>query len=96
MVGVFEVIYKQLTLWLHIFKEINNINEKIYILATTNMPWELDVAVLRRFERRVLLPLPKKESRLEIFKSFTGKLRLTNIGSVRRKSYLFRLKEPCT
>jgi len=36
------------------------------------MPWELDVAVLRRFERRVLLPLPKKETRLDIFKSFTG------------------------
>lgn len=36
------------------------------------MPWELDVAVIRRFERRVLLPLPKKEARLEIFKISTG------------------------
>ncbi|KAL4426462.1 hypothetical protein ABPG74_004468 [Tetrahymena malaccensis] len=50
--------------------EINSLDERVYILATTNMPWELDVAVLRRFERRVLLPLPKKQARMEIFKNF--------------------------
>lgn len=49
------------------------------MLATTNMPWELDVAVLRRFERRVLLPLPKKETRLDIFKSFTSNFKKAKI-----------------
>lgn len=36
------------------------------------MPWELDIAVIRRFERRVLLPLPKKEARIDILKSSAG------------------------
>jgi vacuolar protein-sorting-associated protein 4 len=32
------------------------------------MPWEIDMSVLRRFERKCLLPLPNQEARLEIFK----------------------------
>lgn len=42
--------------------------EDVYVLATTNMPWEIDMSVLRRFERKCLLPLPNKETRYEIFK----------------------------
>eukprot|EP01017_Pseudomicrothorax_dubius_P032056 TRINITY_DN4157_c0_g1_i3.p2 TRINITY_DN4157_c0_g1~~TRINITY_DN4157_c0_g1_i3.p2 ORF type:complete len:179 (-),score=25.18 TRINITY_DN4157_c0_g1_i3:400-936(-) len=41
---------------------------RVHVLATTNMPWELDVAALRRFERRVLLPIPDRRAREEIFK----------------------------
>jgi vacuolar protein-sorting-associated protein 4 len=36
------------------------------------MPWELDVAVLRRFERKVLVPLPDVADRLEIFRLEAG------------------------
>jgi SpoVK/Ycf46/Vps4 family AAA+-type ATPase len=45
------------------YLEINNIDEKVYVLATTNMPWELDIAALRRFERKVLLPMPDLDAR---------------------------------
>jgi len=38
--------------------EINSGEDQVYVLATTNMPWELDIAALRRFERRILLPMP--------------------------------------
>ena len=48
---------------------ISNCLEDVYILVTTNMPWEIDFAVMRRFERKCLLPLPNKNARKDIFKS---------------------------
>ena len=41
-------------------------NEKICFVATTSLPWELDPTFLRRFERRILLPLPSEIDRLEL------------------------------
>ncbi len=40
----------------------------VSVLATTNMPWELDIAALRRFERKILVPMPTKEIRGNIIK----------------------------
>jgi vacuolar protein-sorting-associated protein 4 len=35
-------------------------DEKIFFLCATNCPWELDSAFLRRFQKRVYIPLPDK------------------------------------
>lgn len=35
----------------------------VMVIGTTNMPWEMDIAALRRFERRILVPMPDKEAR---------------------------------
>ena len=36
------------------------------VIATTNIPWELDPAVRRRLERRIYVPLPERRARLEL------------------------------
>ncbi|KAK4873111.1 hypothetical protein RN001_015140 [Aquatica leii] len=46
--------------------------DKVFVLATTNRPWDLDSAVLRRFEKRILVDLPGKESRWKIFRYYFG------------------------
>lgn len=43
----------------------------VLVLGATNVPWELDAAIRRRFEKRVYIPLPEKEAR-----SFMVKLNL--------------------
>lgn len=52
---------------------IRNIEESVRLFATTNMPWEMDVAALRRFERKVLVPMPNHEARCNIIKLHAGK-----------------------
>jgi vacuolar protein-sorting-associated protein 4 len=44
-------------------------NDKVLILGATNLPWALDPAVRRRFERRVYIPLPEVEARDYLIRS---------------------------
>ncbi|MBS7247407.1 MAG: AAA family ATPase [Candidatus Jordarchaeales archaeon] len=45
--------------------------DRIVVLGATNVPWELDPAVRRRFEKRIYLGLPEFEARREIFRIHT-------------------------
>lgn len=36
------------------------------------MPWELDIAALRRFERKILVPMPDKATRKKVIKLHSG------------------------
>lgn len=47
-------------------------NENVFVLATTNNPWMIDNALLRRFEKRILVPLPDHNGRSAIFRHYVG------------------------
>lgn len=42
---------------------VGNSDSQVLVLGATNIPWELDAAIRRRFEKRVYIPLPEAESR---------------------------------
>jgi SpoVK/Ycf46/Vps4 family AAA+-type ATPase len=64
-------------------KEMDGIVDKgkslhIYVIGATNKPWDLDWGFIRRFQKRILVPLPDHHTRLMMFKLYTTSLYLTN------------------
>ncbi|XP_039685538.1 vacuolar protein sorting-associated protein 4 [Medicago truncatula] len=47
--------------------------EKVTVLAATNMPFGLDEAIIRRFQRRIMVGLPSAEKRETILKTLLAK-----------------------
>ncbi|PIU60156.1 AAA family ATPase [Candidatus Bathyarchaeota archaeon CG07_land_8_20_14_0_80_47_9] len=62
-------------------KEMDGIVDKgknlyIYVIGATNKPWDLDWAFIRRFQKRILVPLPDHPTRLMMLKLYTRHLQL--------------------
>jgi len=62
-------------------KEMDGIVDKgkklhVYVIGATNKPWDLDWAFIRRFQKRILVPLPDHHTRLMMFKLYTSTLQL--------------------
>lgn len=51
---------------------VGNTQGGVLVLGATNVPWELDPAMRRRFEKRVYIPLPEAEARTRMFKLNLG------------------------
>uniref|UniRef100_A0A3P9KJV9 vesicle-fusing ATPase n=1 Tax=Oryzias latipes TaxID=8090 RepID=A0A3P9KJV9_ORYLA len=51
---------------------VGNDNEGILVLGATNIPWTLDSAIRRRFEKRIYIPLPEEHARSSMFKLHLG------------------------
>lgn len=47
-------------------------DEPVFLLATTNSPWKLDKALLRRFEKRILIPLPNEDAKMRMLKHYAN------------------------
>ncbi|EOY24881.1 P-loop containing nucleoside triphosphate hydrolases superfamily protein isoform 2 [Theobroma cacao] len=48
-------------------------SERILVLAATNRPFDLDEAIIRRFERRIMVGLPSADNREKIFRTLLSK-----------------------
>jgi len=64
-------------------KEMDGIVDKgknlhVYVIGATNKPWDLDWAFIRRFQKRILVPLPDHHTRLMMFKLYSSTLQLTS------------------
>ena len=57
--------------------------ELVFVLAATNMPWELDMAMLRRLEKRIMVPLPSEEGRAAMLRGLLGD-RVASEGDLER------------
>ena len=44
-------------------------NNDVFVLAATNLPWDLDAAFLRRMEKRVYIPLPEMHGRKQMIRT---------------------------
>jgi SpoVK/Ycf46/Vps4 family AAA+-type ATPase len=64
-------------------KEMDGIVDKgknlhVYVIGATNKPWDLDWAFIRRFQKRILVPLPDHHTRLMMFKLYSSTLQLAS------------------
>ncbi len=65
-------------------KEMDGIDDKgthlkLYVIGATNKPWSLDWPLLRRFQKRVYIPLPDLKSRTDMLAHYCSKVNLDPI-----------------
>ncbi|MCW3983162.1 MAG: AAA family ATPase [Candidatus Bathyarchaeota archaeon] len=64
-------------------KEMDGIVDKgkalhVYVIGATNKPWDLDWAFIRRFQKRILVPLADHSTRLNMLKHYTETLQIAS------------------
>jgi SpoVK/Ycf46/Vps4 family AAA+-type ATPase len=63
-------------------KEMDGVMDKgkklhVYVIGATNKPWDLDWPFIRRFQKRIMVPLPDYDARLHMLKLYTEHLNLS-------------------
>ena len=64
-------------------KEMDGIMDKgkalhVYVIGATNKPWDLDWAFIRRFQKRILVPLADHGTRLSMLKLYSSTLQIAS------------------
>ncbi|MEN3006058.1 MAG: AAA family ATPase [Candidatus Methanosuratincola petrocarbonis] len=54
-------------------------NSLLYVIGATNKPWALDWAFIRRFQKRIYVPVPDYEARLRMFQIYTQSLGMEGV-----------------
>jgi len=69
---------------------LQNKNKKdfIYVIAATNKPWTLDQAFIRRFQKRIYVPLPDYNARLQMLKLYTRRIKLADDVDLRKLAHM--------
>jgi SpoVK/Ycf46/Vps4 family AAA+-type ATPase len=62
-------------------KEMDGIVDKgkalhVYVIGATNKPWDLDWAFIRRFQKRILVPLADNSTRLNMLRHYASNLQV--------------------
>ena len=64
--------------------------DKVWIIGTTNKPWDLSLGIRRRFTERIYVPLPEKEDVLKLLKY---RLRSLTLSQTRARREPFALEK---
>jgi len=64
-------------------KEMDGLQDKgktlhVYVIGATNKPWKLDEPFIRRFQKRIYVPLPDWKARKKLLKMLTSKIKLAS------------------
>lgn len=64
-------------------KEMDSILDKaspihVYVVGATNKPWVLDEPFIRRFQKRIFVPLPNAEARSELISIYSKNLNISD------------------
>jgi SpoVK/Ycf46/Vps4 family AAA+-type ATPase len=64
-------------------KEMDGIQDKdsnlhVYVIGATNKPWKLDEPFIRRFQKRIYVPLPDRAARRKLLELLTSKIKLAS------------------
>jgi SpoVK/Ycf46/Vps4 family AAA+-type ATPase len=76
-------------------KEMDGLQDKdtnlpLYLIGTTNKPWNIDHGFIRRFQKRIYIPLPNYEERMLILKLYLSKI--TTNKNLNMRSLTLRLE----
>ncbi|MCE4607793.1 MAG: ATP-binding protein [Caldisphaeraceae archaeon] len=64
-------------------KEMDGLQDKskilhVYVIGATNKPWALDGPFIRRFQKRIYVPLPSRDARIKMLELLTSKINIGN------------------
>lgn len=51
---------------------VDSNNDGVLFMGATNLPWEIDAAMIRRFQKKILIPLPEAPARVRMFVGLGG------------------------